>query len=159
MSRCCDREGSECEPDPQGPGARAEDQNLWKAVSLHEVVQYPHLSLGILISLCIGIKALVKQVSQCMGVGLGAPLTHHICRAKLFLWIRRGQEKNTVLREPRSGPGFWAASQTWTVKLTLHGASLQRLTQPLQRQFPIPLKAPFQGKAAHVRNMCVPASA
>lgn len=31
-------------------------------------------------------------------------------------------------------------------------------TAPLEA-FPIPLKVPFQGKAAHVRNMCVPASA
>lgn len=82
---------------------------------------------------CIDIKVLVKQITWCTRErDDSGRIGHHSCRAKLFLLIRSGQEKNALFSKPRSGLGFSAAAQTWTVKLTMHGPLTKADTASLE---------------------------
>lgn len=86
----------------------------------------------------------MKQVTW--GGGGGGEVCLHSCRAKLFLLIGSGQEKNALSRDLRSGLGFSAAAQTWTVKLTLHVPLTKADTASLEA-FPCSPQSSFLGPA------------
>lgn len=88
----------------------------------------------------------------------GSPDSPHLQSEAVPFDQKRAGEKYCV-KGTQVGAGLPGCLSDMDSEAHTARGQLQRLTQPLRRHFPIPLKAPFQGKAAHVRNMCVPTSA